>query len=193
MDFPVHTIDTAPDAARPTLEAALKGYGFVPNLLGMMANAPALVSGYASLSRIFDETSLTPAERQVVLLTTSFENACAYCMAAHSTIAAMQRIPAGVVDALRSGDSLPDDRLEALRRFTVAVVNTRGWPTTDVVQAFLDAGFGSQQVLEVVLGVSLKTLSNYANHLAETPVDGAFSSAAWTDPRPDASPTQPRR
>lgn len=184
MNFPVHTIDSAPEAARPTLEAALKGYGFVPNLLGMMAAAPALVSGYATLSRIFDETSLTPAERQVVLLTVSFENACDYCMAAHSTIAAMQQVPGGVVDALRRGDSLPDDRLETLRRFTAAVVTTRGWPAEVDVKDFVDAGFGSQQVLEVVLGVGLKTLSNYANHLAETPVDAAFHSAAWTDPRP---------
>lgn len=192
MNFPVHTIDSAPDAAKPTLEAALKGYGFLPNLLGMMATAPALVTGYATLSRTFDETSLTPAERQVVLLTASFENTCAYCMAAHSTIAAMQRVPAGVVDALRRGASLPDDRLEALRRFTAAVVTTRGGPTEVDVQAFLDSGFGLQQVLEVVLGVGLKTLSNYANHFAETPVDAAFRSAAWTDPRSEALPTQPR-
>lgn len=183
MNFPVHTVETAPAAARPTLEAALKGYGFLPNLLGMMATAPALVAAYTTLAKIYDETSLTPAERQVVLLTASFENTCAYCMAAHSTIAEMQRVPADVVDALRRGGPLPDQRLEALRQFTAAVVVTRGSPSEIDVQAFLMAGFGSQQILEVILGVGLKTLSNYANHFADTPVDAAFSSAAWIDPR----------
>lgn len=183
MNFPVHKVETAPAAAKPTLEAALKGYGFLPNLLGMMATAPALVAGYTTLAKIFDETSLTPTERQIVLLAASFENTCAYCMAAHSTIAAMQRVPADVVDALRKGDPLPDHRLEALRQFTAAVVVARGQPSEIDVQPFLDAGFGSQQILEVILGVGLKTLSNYANHFADTPVDAAFSSAAWIDPR----------
>jgi len=183
MNFPVHTIETAPDAAKPTLEAALKGYGFLPNLLGMMATSPALVAAYTTLAKIYDGTSLTPTERQVVLLAASYENTCGYCMAAHSTIAAMQRVPVEVVDALRKGDPLPDRRLEALRQFTAAVVVTRGWPSEIDLQAFLEAGFGSEQILEVVLGVGLKTLSNYANHFADTPVDAAFSSAAWIDPR----------
>lgn len=183
MEFPVHTIETAPEGAKATLEAARKGYGFLPNLLGMMATAPALVAGYTTLARIFDETSLTPTERQVVLLATSFENACGYCMAAHSTIASMHKVPADIVGAARAGGPLPDARLEALRRFTAAVVATRGWPSEIDVNAFLEAGFGPQQVLEVVLGVGLKTLSNYANHFADTPVDTAFGSAAWVNPR----------
>lgn len=183
MNFPVHTVETAPDAARPTLEAALKGYGFLPNLLGVMATAPALVAGYTTLAKLFDETSLTATERQIVLLAASFQNTCAYCMAAHSMIAAVQSVPADVVEALRQGGPLPDHRLEALRQFTAAVVVTRGRPSEIEVRPFLAAGFGSQQVLEVILGVGLKTLSNYANHFAETPVDAAFSSAAWTAPR----------
>ncbi|MBI1196248.1 MAG: carboxymuconolactone decarboxylase family protein [Phenylobacterium sp.] len=180
MTYPVHTVDTAPEGAKPTLTAAQKGYGFIPNLLGVMANAPALVAAYTTLSGIFDTSSLSPAERQTVLLTTSYENECAYCMAAHSAIAGMQKVPQHVIDSIRAGAPIADAKLEALRQFTRMVVISRGWPTDAETAAFLAAGYGPQQVLEVVLGVGLKTLSNYTNHLAETPLDAAFAPAAWT-------------
>lgn len=180
MSYPVHSLDTAPEGSKATLAAAQKGYGFVPNLLGVMANSPVLVAAYAALSGIFEGSSLTSAERQTVLLTTSYENDCAYCMAAHSVIAGMQKVPQEVIQALRSGEAIPDARLEALRAFTRAVVSSRGWVSEDEQAAFFAAGYGEKQVLEVVLGVGLKTLSNYTNHIAETPLDPAFAPLAWS-------------
>lgn len=180
MTYPVHTLETAPEAARDTLAGAKKAYGFVPNLLGVMAAAPALVKAYTTLSRIFDETSFSPAERQVVLLSVSYENGCEYCVAAHSVIAGMQKVPPDVVDAIRSGNPIANPKLEALRRFTTAVVEMRGWPSQDDANAFLNAGYTKAQVLEVILGVGMKTLSNYTNHVAETPLDDAFAKAAWS-------------
>ena len=174
MSYPIHTIETAPEAARDTLAAAKKAYGFLPNLLAVMAEAPALVKGYTTLSRIFDESTFSPAERQVVLLTVSYENECTYCVAAHSVIAGMQKVPEGVVQAIRNNSPIADGRLEALRRYTSAVVNKRGWPTESDTAAFDAAGYTPQQALEVVLGVGLKTLSNYMNHVAHTPLDQAF-------------------
>jgi uncharacterized peroxidase-related enzyme len=180
MTYPIQTLEAAPEAAKPTLAAAQKGYGFIPNLLGVMANAPALVNAYVTLAKIFDDTSLSPTERQTVLLTTSYENGCAYCMAAHTAIASMQKVPEAVIGALRAGVATPDAKLEALRNFTRAVVTTRGRPADAHLKAFLAAGYGQQQVLEVILGVGLKTLSNYTNHIAETPLDAGFSAVAWT-------------
>ncbi len=180
MTYDVHTTQSAPEGAKTTLSAAEKAYGFLPNLLGVMAEAPALVKGYVTLSKIFEETSFSPAERQVILLTTSYENECGYCMAAHSAIAGMQQVPQGVIQAIRSGKAIADGKLEALRRFTANIVKTRGWPTEAEVNAFHAAGYSKAQVLEVVLGVGLKTLSNYANHVAETPLDAAFKPLAWS-------------
>jgi len=180
MHYPVHTIDTAPDAAKETLAAVAKGYGFLPNLLAVMAEAPALLKSYTTLSRFFDETSFSAAERQVVLLTVSSENDFSYCVAAHSVIAGMQKVPEAAVQAIRAGRPIPDDRLEALRRYTAAVVARRGWATAAETAAFEVAGFTRQQVLEVVLGVGLKTLSNYMTHIAHTPLDQAFSKAEWS-------------
>jgi uncharacterized peroxidase-related enzyme len=179
--FPSHTLETAPEAARPTLEAARKAYGIVPNLYGKMAEAPALADGYWALSQAFEKTSLTPTERQVVLIAVSRFNGCCYCVAVHSAIADMSGVPRHVTDALRDDRPIGAPRLEALRRFTTAVVEARGLVPEAEVERFTQAGFGASQVLEVVLGVGLKTLSNYTNHLADTELDAVFADRAWQE------------
>ncbi len=173
------TIDNVPEQVRPMLEKAKNSYGFVPNILGVMAHAPATLEAYMTLSGLFDKTSLSPTERQVVLLAISAENECTYCVAAHTAIAQMQNVDADVVEAIRNGEPILDDKLEALRRFAVEIVTTRGWPSDEVKQAFHDAGYSEAQALEVILGVGMKTLSNYTNHAADTPLDDAFSDAVW--------------
>lgn len=180
MTYAIHTVATAPEAARETLAAAGKAYGFVPNLLAVMAEAPALLKAYTIVVGLFDQTSLSASERQVVLLTASYENRCEYCVAAHSVIAGMQKVPQAVVSAIRDGRLIPDAKLEALRAFTAAVVNSRGLPSDADTAAFLAAGYSRTQILEVVLGVGVKTLSNYTNHAADTPLDQAFAPAAWS-------------
>jgi uncharacterized peroxidase-related enzyme len=183
MKLTVHSETTAPDASKPILEGVRKAYGFLPNMLGTMAEAPALLKGYQTLGKIFQESSLSAAEQQVVILTTSYENACTYCVAAHTVIAAMSKVPSDVVQAIRAGNPIADPKLEALRQLASEIVTTRGWPRQETLRRFLAAGYTQANVLEVVLGVGLKTLSNYTNHLAATPLDGAFASAAWTSPQ----------
>lgn len=180
LHLPVHTSQSAPAGSRELLDSAKKNFGFVPNLLGVLASAPALLEGYLTLSGIFDKTSLSPTERQAVLLSVSFENRCAYCIAAHTAIAGMQKVDADVITALRENLPLRDNKLQALRTFTVEVVRTRGWPSDQALAGFLTAGYSHAQALEVVLGVGVKTLSNYANHLASTPLDAAFAPAKWS-------------
>ncbi len=177
--FIVHSQATAPEASRFALAGAQSKFGFVPNLIGMLADAPAAVAGYLGIGEQFDKCSFTPAERHVVLLAVSYENACDYCMAAHTVVAGMSKVPAAAIEALRSGGPLPDARLEALAQFTRAVVRERGRVSERDLAAFLAAGFTQSQVLEVVLGVAMKTLSNYANHIARTPLDTAFAAARW--------------
>jgi len=187
LSLPVQNVETAPAAARDMLKGVQDKFGFVPNLTGVFANAPALLEGYLTLAGIFDKTSLSPTERQIVLLAASFENGCEYCMAAHSAIAGMQKVDQGVVSALREGTPVADARLEALRAFAADVVRTRGWPSPESLAGFTNAGYTPAQALEVVLGVGVKTLSNYTNHLARTPLDAAFAPAKWTKPACGAS------
>jgi uncharacterized peroxidase-related enzyme len=180
MKFNVHTAADAPAAAQPILAATQKGLGFVPNLFGTMAAAPALLQAYTNVSKIFDESSLSPTERQIVLLATSRVNNCEYCVAAHTAIAGMQKVAPAIVTAVREGRAIDDPRLEALRQFSIAVVEARGWPDESIVRDFQLAGYGPQQALEVILGVGMKTLSNYTNHLASTTLDTQFAPAAWS-------------
>jgi uncharacterized peroxidase-related enzyme len=182
--FTIHTAETAPDAARPLLQGARSKLGFVPNLYAALAESPAALSAYLTLSDLLGETSFTPTEQQVLALAVSAENQCGYCMAAHSTIARhMVQVPGAIVDALRDGRALEDSRLEALRRFAQTVVADRGEVRGRPLEAFLAAGFSHQQAIEVVLGVAMKTLSNYANHLFDTPVDAAFKGETWPPAR----------
>lgn len=180
--FPIHTLETAPADARPVLEQVQAKLGSVPNLFGTFAGSPALLAAYLQVGELFDTTAFDATERQIVLMAASHENGCDYCMAAHSVISGMQGVPADVVAGLRDGTPLADPRHEALRRFTHAMVATRGRPTSEEVDAFHAAGYDGQAGLEVILGISLKTLSNYTNHLADTPLDAAFQPQAWSDP-----------
>ncbi len=181
--FDTHTLDSAPAASQPILQQVKKAYGAVPNLFGTFAESPALLQAYLELGGIFDRsTAFDASERQIVLMTTSFENDCEYCMAAHSTVAAGQRVPADVIEALRAGTALADPKLEALRTFTREIIRHRGWVADEDVQGFLDAGYTRRQLLEVILGVGFKTLSNYTNHIATTPVDASFEPRAWSRP-----------
>ncbi len=177
--FPIHSSETAPEASKPILTAVQKNFGFVPNLIRVLAEAPAAAETYTTVMGIFQGSSLSNAEQQTVLLSVSFANKCDYCMAAHTTIAGMKDVPVEIIEALRSGTTLPDTKLDALAVLTRSVVETRGWPTDDAKEAFFTAGYGTQQYLEVIVGVSLKTLSNYVNHAADTPLDGAFEPQKW--------------
>ena len=181
MKLNQQTIESAPEASRPLLEGAQASFGFIPNLLATFANSPAVLEGYLGVSGAFGKSSLSATEQEVVTISASIENGCTYCVAGHTTIGQMRKVEAGVLNALRDQATLTDPKLEALRDFTLAVVRDRGWVREESQQAFLDAGYTSAQALEVVLGVTMKTLSNYTNHLAETPLDSAFEANAWRE------------
>lgn len=176
--LPIPSLEQAPEASQATLTAVKGKYGFVPNLLAGLAHAPAALHGYLALADLVAKTSLSPAEQQTVALAVSTENGCGYCVAAHSVLAG-QVLSASQIAALRSGEPTGAPRIDALARFARAVVRARGWVEARELAAFLAAGFAREQVLEVLLGVAQKTLSNYANHLLETPLDSAFESARW--------------
>ncbi len=178
--FEVHTKETASTESAELLATAEKAYGFIPNLLGVMAESPATVKAYMTIGQLFDESSFSATERQVVILTASRFNECDYCMAAHSVVAGMQKVPADVIEAIRNDRPVNDRKLEALRVFTTTVIEKRGWSSAADIASFLAEGYTKAQVLEVILGISFKTLSNYVNHVAETPLDDAFSTQAWT-------------
>lgn len=108
------------------------------------------------------------------------ENRCEFCVAAHSGGAKQAGVSEDVIEALRNRRDVPDARLGALAQFAQSVVRERGWVGDHELDRFLEAGFTQQNVFEVLLGVSLKTLSNYANHIAGTPLNQELSSLKWS-------------
>ena len=153
-------------------------------MYAFMANAPELLDTYLHGYQLFRaESGFTPVEQEVVFLSVSFENGCNYCMAAHSLIAtAMSKVPAEVTEAIRNGQPIPDARLQTLSSFTRTLLNQRGLPSAEDVEAFRQAGYTDKQVLDLILAIAVKTLSNYSNHLTHTPVDAAFAQFAWQAP-----------
>ncbi|MCT4372939.1 carboxymuconolactone decarboxylase family protein [Yangia mangrovi] len=178
--FTRHTLESAPEASRPLLEHSQKAFGRLPGLHAVMAEAPALLDGYKYLHRLFaEETSFDKDEITVVWQTINVEHACHYCVPAHTGIAKMMQVDDAITTALRDETPLPNARLEALRDFTLQVVRQRGALEEAQVQAFLDAGYTQRQILEVILAVAQKVMSNYTNHLANTPVDQVMQKFAW--------------
>jgi uncharacterized peroxidase-related enzyme len=177
--FPIHNLESAPETSGPHLEAAQSKFGMIPNLLGVLATAPVALATYLKTTVELEGSSLSPIEQQVVFVATSVENGCEYCVSVHSAISGMVGMHEDALGALRSGAEPADTRLAALTRFVRAVVRERGWVTPDELKDFGSAGFDERAVLEVITGVALKTLSNYANHIVDTPLDAAFEAARW--------------
>jgi AhpD family alkylhydroperoxidase len=177
--FNIYQSDNAPQEAKATLQNVESQMQFIPNLFGIMAEAPSLLNGYLQLDTLFAQTSFNETEKQVILLSISYSNHCDYCMAAHSTMAQMKNVNDKIIEALRNGKTLEDEKLEALRQYVKATVESRGYPSQTVLNNFYQAGYGNRQALEVILGIGLKTLSNYTNHLAHTPLDEPFKGQKW--------------
>ena len=180
--FTRYTADTAPEASKPLLAAVKTQFSFVPNLQSIMAESPELLSAHSALWAEFSKSTLTQHEQQVVFMTAIYEHDCHYCMAGHTTMARMQKLGEDVIAALRAGSRIADPKLEELHTFTTLVVRDRGHVADGDVQAFLDAGFTRRNILEVVLGVSIKIQSNYTNHLVGTPLDAFMKGNEWTKP-----------
>jgi alkylhydroperoxidase family enzyme len=178
-DFPMHDEQTAPEGSKPLLAKSKAAFGRIPGLHATMAEAPGLLEAYQRAHELFMNSSFNNDELTVVWQTVNVENACHYCVPAHTGIAKNMGVDDAITDALRDETPLPTARLEALRDFTLKLVRDRGNVDDASVQSFLDAGYTKQNILEVILGYSQKVMSNYTNHLANTPVDKVFQKYDW--------------
>ncbi|WP_168015362.1 carboxymuconolactone decarboxylase family protein [Halomonas salinarum] len=177
--YTLHDTSTAPEKSQPLLENSVNAFGMIPNLHAVIAEAPGLLEGYQQLHQLFIDSSFDADELTVVWQTINVEHECHYCVPAHTAIAKSMKVDDAITEALRNETPLPSDKLEALRTFTLAMVRNRGNVDTSAVNDFLAAGYTQRQVLEVVLGIAQKVMSNYANHLAETPIDEPFKAFKW--------------
>ena len=157
-DFTIYTMKSAPEAAQPLLEDSIASFGMIPNLHGVMAESPAVLLSYKFLHTQAQNTSFSPEELTVVWQTAKVDDS--------------------ITEALRHKTPLPD-KLEVLRETTKAILLDRGNPDTAKLTAFFDAGYSKQQLLEIILILAQKVMSNYIKHLADTSVDKAFAKYEW--------------
>ena len=179
-DFPSHDLDSAPDGSKPLLEKSQAAFGRLPGLHRVLAESPQAFEGYQVLHKLFTQTDFDADELTVVWQTINVEHECHYCVPAHTGLAKMMKVSDDISEALRNETRLPSPKLEALRTFTLQMVRERGNVAEDQMQAFLAAGYSHRAVLDVVLGLAQKTMSNYINHVAETPLDEPVQKFAWT-------------
>ena len=158
-DITIHTIETAPEEVKDVLQTVKDANGgYIPNLIGLLANAPTALETYRTVGEINRRNSLTPTEREVVQITAAVTNGCAFCVAGHTAFSIKQI-------------QMTPQLLDTLAKFTIAVINTKGAVGDEAYNDFLEAGYTAQNALDVILGVSLASLCNYANNLAQTPIN----------------------
>ncbi len=172
--FSVHTIESAPQASKALLEKAQTNFGMIPNFHAVIAEAPTALEAYMKLHELFSQTSFTTIEQHVVWMTINTEHECHYCIPAHVMLAKMSNVDEQIISAVRNKTEIDDTKLETLRKFTIEIVQSRGHVEDSTLQKFYSAGYSKQNVLEVLLCLSQKVLSNYSNHITHVPVDAAF-------------------
>lgn len=181
--FKLHTVETAPEASKTRLATIEKNWKFIPNLHRTLAESPVVLEAYDTLYALVSKSSFSPAEQQVAYLAINVINSCEYCTSGHSALAKMAGVAPDVISALRESTPIEDARLQALRSFAEAVVRERGFVGEAAVDTFLAAGFTRAQVLELVMIVATKTISNYVNHMTQTPLDPFMAATKWVAPR----------
>lgn len=176
----LHTHDSAPEGSHEIMDVYAKRFGFVPNLVSMMAESPTTLKGYFAIYELLGQTEFTPAEQQLIFLAVSRANGCTYCVSAHSMAGERMGLDSETLNAVRDGRPVLDPKLAAIVEFATKVVEKRGRVSALDIETFLTAGHSNAQILEILLGVAAKTISNYMNHIAATPLDAAFAPQAWT-------------
>jgi AhpD family alkylhydroperoxidase len=177
--FPDHTLESAPPAARRPMEATTKHLGYLPVPVARLANSPELLDGFLRISGIFENTTLDPLSREVLVMTIATRNGCHVCVAMHTASLTQLGADPELIAALHNQQPLQDDRLETIRQFTLEVLATTGAVGDAPMQAFLAHGYTPQNALEVVLGIGAYTISTFANRMTDAPLDEQLKPFAW--------------
>lgn len=167
--FVEHTLDSAPAEARRSLQAVVAHQGHLPPAAARMASSPQLLEGFLKASALFESTTLDAVAREVLVMTVAVRNGCQVCIAMHTARLESLDADAELIAALRDQRPLADDRLEAMRVFTIEVVTRTGAVAPEALRSFLTHGYTTRNALEVVLGIGAYTMSTLANRLTETP------------------------
>ncbi len=164
--FTFHTTENSQGDTQTILQDIEKKYGFVPNLFAYMAEAPYLIEAYTTMTELLGKSNLSMAQQQIALLAVSTYNNCEFCKVAHQAFGKMNKASGQTLIAIVEGAEIENAKDKALVDMIHAILDNKGWVKDEHLQAFFDAGFEHKNVYDLILAVSIKTLSNYSNHLS---------------------------
>lgn len=156
--------------AKELLDGVNKKFGFVPNMLATMANAPAVLQAYLNFSDALAHGTLSAKVREQIAIAVAEANTCDYCASAHRAIGKMVGLPDSELDAGRKGAS-QDARVDTILKLAQRVVLSKGRLTNDEVAKARAAGLTDAELEEIVANVVLNILTNYLNHLMDPQID----------------------
>jgi uncharacterized peroxidase-related enzyme len=177
--FTRHTPETAPEESRAAMSRLQQSAGLVPNLAATMAEAPVLIDGFVTLREILQRATLDAKQREILGLSNAVANQCAWCVAFHSFVALKLGVDEATVQAIRDGKAPDEPNARALNAFTRALIERRGAVGRQELEAFVSAGFTHRQALEVVAGLALSLMANYAGNFVEPQLDGFLTDLKW--------------
>lgn len=168
----VNTVETAPEKAKERIAAVEKANGFIPNLIGVLSNSPQALEMYQEVGKMNSRNSLTPQEIEVIQITAAAHNGCDFCIAGHTKVGTKLKMPENVLNALRDRTKVDDNtKYQALAQFVMQLIDKRGQVSDDELKDIKDAGYNDTNILDIVMGVALATLCNYANNVAKNDIN----------------------
>ena len=177
--YQIHTVASAPEKSKPALEQLQQVFGVLPNIAAVIGNSPKLVNSLVGVFQQVHSSSLTEPEIQIVLLTDAVVNSSQYAVAFHTALAGQQEVSPEETDAIRDGRAPRDRRFAALSTLAKTLIEKRGHLSEQERGAFLDAGFTTEQIMEVIAIVAASTITNYAGTIANPPLEERFQQFAW--------------
>jgi len=178
-NFPIHSIQSAPEGSRASLRALEEVFGFVPNIARAMAESPVLLKGFIGLFQNVHSGTFTEAEIQVLLLTNAVTNRCPWAVAFHTHLALKQGVAEADVNAIRERRVPANDRHGSLSATARALIEHRGSVDAADLTRFFAAGYSAGQLMEAIGVVAASTVTNYVGNLALPPLEEAFQKHAW--------------
>jgi len=178
--FPIHTVESAPQRSKPSLQTLQDTFGLVPNVVGAMATSPVLAESLVGLFHKVHGGSFSEDQIQILLLTNAVTNGCAWAVAFHTALALKEGVAPDDVEAIRRRRAPRSAKNAALSALTRALIEKRGQLVEEDMSQFLQAGFEKAHLLEVIAAVAASAITNYTGNVTNPPVEAAFQEHAWS-------------
>ncbi len=178
--FPVHTIESAPEASKPSLKALQGAFGMIPNVAGAMSTSPVLIGSLVGLFQKIHGGSFSEDQIQVLLLTNAVTNACTWAVAFHTFLALKEGVDSADVKAIRERRMPRNPKHAALSTLARTLIEKRGRLDEADTLRFLEAGFDKALMLEVIAVVAASTITNYTGSVTQSPLEAAFQEHIWS-------------